>query len=759
MVTYKEELHSNYQKSIQAFVRAYPYITDDTKRMIDTYCRTCAMLLWHSFSVDAETCTECLNEIYTDDRVRKNYSLDQVQTAMERLSERNYSLPVPVFFKDIVNRDQQNGTNFSRKLVSCFGLVFLTFALIDGVIEFKEAKLITEFCESLAKTCDRQRIKPFDGSVNPFDFVNDSNVQEPIVLRTQNPKRPTNTGNQVRQSKQNNHREDLPEKKAGKPMDELNHLIGLAAAKLEIKEISDFVAVQNARKSRGLPISDFSYHLAFTGNPGTGKTTVARLVAQIYKELGILSKGQLVEVTAKDLVAGYVGQTAIKTSEVINKSLGGVLFIDEAYSLLDKAGQGYGQEAIDTLLKEMEDHRDDLAVIVAGYDDLMKQFVESNPGLKSRFNKFIHFEDYTPDEMYEIFISLCRKGKYTITPEAQDIAKQYFKTVCETRADDFANGRTARNFFENILQKQAARIASLNDKTENVLSTITEADVAWCMEDDQPGMEETLEDILSEFNSLVGLDMVKEEISDLVYVMQHQQRRKAQGLKVPSLSLHLVFMGNPGTGKTTVARYVAKIYKALGFLTKGQLIETDRSGLVAGYVGQTAIKTSEVINKASGGVLFIDEAYTLATGAQGDFGQEAIDTLLKAMEDKRDDFAVIVAGYDDLMDDFIHSNPGLESRFTRYIHFADYTPDEMYDIFKMACDRNQYELADDAIDAVKDYFNSVTASEAGNGRGARNFFEKVITQQAKRSAKNHGDTINGLSTITGSDIAAAIRKG
>ena len=218
-------------------------------------------------------------------------------------------------------------------------------------------------------------------------------------------------------------------------------------------------------------------------------------------------------------------------------------------------------------------------------------------------------------------------------------------------------------------------------------------------------------------------------------------------------------MGNPGTGKTTVARYVAKLYKSLGLLSKGHLVETDRSGLVAGYVGQTAIKTQEVINSALGGVLFIDEAYTLSNGGANDFGQEAIDTLLKAMEDKRDDLVVIVAGYDELMDDFVHSNPGLESRFNRYIHFSDYSTEEMYNIFGSLCQKNQYELSEDATTAVKDYFSSVSIADIGNGRGARNLFERVVTQQAKRISKNSESSSQELSVITETDVFKAIKKG
>ena len=538
------------------------------------------------------------------------------------------------------------------------------------------------------------------------------------------------------------------------PIEKLNSLIGLSSAKKSINELRNFAKIQNLRKSKGLPTSDISYHLVFTGNPGTGKTTVARLVAEIYKELGLVSKGHLIEASAKDLIAGYTGQTAIKTGEVINEALGGVLFIDEAYTLVDEDGKGFGQEAIDTILKEMEDHRDDFAVIVAGYSKPMDKFIRSNPGLKSRFNRFVHFDDYTPEELFKIFQSLCEKNAYTTTEETDKIIKDHFSVLSKTASDDFANARTVRNLFESIIAKQASRISCETDLSIEMLSQITEADIACCIESTTP--TESLDDILAELNSLIGLEMVKDEIADLVHVVEHQQRRKAQGLRVPPMSLHLVFMGNPGTGKTTVARYISRIYKCLGLLSKGQLIETDRSGLVAGYIGQTAIKTQEKINEAMGGVLFIDEAYTLNGESNNDFGQEAIDTLLKAMEDKRDDFVVVVAGYPDLMDKFVQSNPGLESRFNRYIHFEDYNADEMLSIFKMSCRKNQYTITEAAETAIKNYFSTISISDIANGRGVRNLFEKIVTQQAKRKGVISESETDDLSTITEEDVLNAL---
>ena len=762
MGTYADELHESYQKTIRAFTGSYPYITYEITAMIDNYCRTCAMLLWHSFAVGIQSFTNCLNAIYTEDALRKTYSTDQVENALRKLAEKEYFIPAPSFFREIIKTDVTDGTNYSRRLAACFSLIFLSFALIDGVVEYEEAHLITELRERLIKECDSNQVIPYFDNIDPYSYVDDNDDTLLFVTAERDgisPASPECSGlNEQRKDPEKTapvHASNT--KKPSSIMTELDSLIGLDEVKTELKEISDFIKVQRLRQQRGLPTSIISYHLVFTGNPGTGKTKVARFVAKLYKNLGIVSKGHLIEVTAKDLVAGYVGQTAIKTGEVIEKALGGVLFIDEAYMLLSKDGQGYGQEAIDTLLKEMEDHRDNFAVIVAGYDDLMTEFIESNPGLKSRFNKYIHFDDYSADQLMQIFRSLCEKNAYILEDSAACIVQEYFTNLSQTHGDDFANARSARNYFEKVISKQAGRIASKRNKTEEMLSTITEDDVSWSVDDSDK--EKSLDELVAEFNSLIGLEMVKEELSDLIIMVQHQQKRKAQGLKVPSLSLHLVFMGNPGTGKTTVARYVAQIYKSLGLLSKGHLVETDRSGLVAGYVGQTALKTQECINNALGGVLFIDEAYTLAGTGGNDFGQEAIDTLLKAMEDKRDNLVVIVAGYDDLMDQFIQSNPGLASRFNRYIHFEDYTSEEMFSIFSGLCDKSQYVLSDDAITFMKDYFTEVDIAEIGNGRGARNLFEKVVTQQARRVQGNVQAADVDLSMINATDIEAAIAKG
>ncbi len=267
---------------------------------------------------------------------------------------------------------------------------------------------------------------------------------------------------------------------------------------------------------------------------------------------------------------------------------------------------------------------------------------------------------------------------------------------------------------------------------------------------------ENIEDLKKELHSYIGLEDVKKEVDTLINLVTIQKLRKENGLPTNDLSLHMVFSGNPGTGKTMIARLMARIYKSLGILSKGQLVEVDRSGLVAGYVGQTAIKTSEVIEKAKGGVLFIDEAYALTNRGGNDYGQEAVDTLLKAMEDNRDDLIVIVAGYIELMQEFVRSNPGLESRFNRFLHFPDYSIDEMMTIFDMRCESSGYTLAEDARPVLRDVIKleSMDVQGFGNARGIRNLFEKAVTAQANRLATDADITKEDLMTLTADDIRA-----
>ena len=515
--------------------------------------------------------------------------------------------------------------------------------------------------------------------------------------------------------------------------EELDALIGLSEVKDEMRKLTDFANVQQRRKAEGLATGGTSLHLVFTGNPGTGKTTVARIVGRIYENLGLLNKGHLVECDRSSLVGEYLGSTAQKTKAKIDEALDGILFIDEAYTLSNvEQDSDYGKEAIDTVLKAMEDQRDRLAVIVAGYTEPMRKFIASNPGLQSRFTRYINFNDYDPDEMFTILKSMMIAKDFSLTDDAEKRVVDVLAGIYRNRDKNFGNARTVRELVEKILEQHAMRISRKSGATRADLQCITDVDI--------PGYKNQLQDdisqLMAELDGLIGLTEVKAEIRKLVNIVRLNERRLQEGLEPLPVSLHMVFSGNPGTGKTTVARLLGRILSGLGLLHDSKVIETDRSGLVAGYIGQTAIKTSEVISSAIGGVLFIDEAYTLANNKFGnDFGQESIATLLKAMEDKRDRLAVIVAGYSEPMERFLESNPGLKSRFTRILNFADYTPDEMFAIFRNLCSGKQMELAPEANVPLKHLFNifyTQRGADFGNGRLVRSIFDVCIERQAER---------------------------
>jgi SpoVK/Ycf46/Vps4 family AAA+-type ATPase len=531
--------------------------------------------------------------------------------------------------------------------------------------------------------------------------------------------------------------------------DRLNALVGLSDIKQKVKEHAQYIEFLKLRKIKGFKESEqINIHSVFTGNPGTGKTTVAKMMGLLYKKIGLLSKGHVIEVDRVDLVGEYIGQTAPKVKEVIEKARGGVLFIDEAYALArsNDDSKDFGREVIEILVKEMSNGKGDLAVIVAGYPKEMNHFIQSNPGLKSRFKHFFEFTDYLPQELIEIARLLSQSKEINFTIESFDLLKEIITSAYRERDRAFGNARYVQDLMDKAKMNMALRIMARKNPSKvskQDLAEIQMVDVISLRPKTLKRLPEIpvdhalLNETLKELNQLVGIDNIKTQINEMVNVVRYYRETGKNVLA--NFSLHTVFVGNPGTGKTTVARILAKIYKALGILERGHIVETDRQGLVAGFVGQTAIKTSEKIDEALGGVLFIDEAYALSNfnGMQGDFGNEAIQTILKRMEDLRGQFFVFVAGYPDNMETFLKANPGLNSRFDKTLKFEDYTPQQLEDIAIKMFDDEGYKISGKPLAALQTHMLAIFQKRDkffGNARTVRKLVMDIIKNQNLRIA-------------------------
>ena len=515
----------------------------------------------------------------------------------------------------------------------------------------------------------------------------------------------------------------------------LDNIIGLDSVKEKVKEFEKYMLFQLQAKANGLKVSSSNMHMIFTGNPGTGKTTVARIMAKMLFDLGVVKENKLIEVERKDLVASYIGQTAAKTSEVIDKAMGGVLFVDEAYTLASESKNDFGSEAVATLIKAMEDHKDKLVVIFAGYQKEMKDFLDINPGIASRIGYTFDFPDYTIEELIEIFNVKIKNNGFESDDSVYVPLKRIFTYYSKRKS--FGNGR----FVDKVIQETLMNHA-LGDPED--LKMITEKDIPSIEQlnqnESKSGKNETAEEMLEK---IIGMENVKNEIRTFGKYAKFVKKAELKKLNIPSTNMHMIFTGNPGTGKTTIARIIAKMLFDMEVIHENKLIEVERKDLVGTRAGETAIKTNDVIERAMGGVLFIDEAYTLSADK---LGAEAIATLIKAMEDHKESLIVVFAGYRDEMKTFLDVNPGIASRIGYTFNFADYNVKELMEMFYIKMKKAGFEFADDIDVPLKrlcDYFTK--RKNFGNGR----FVDKVIQKTLMKHAMSDSENIE---IITEADI-------
>ncbi len=493
---------------------------------------------------------------------------------------------------------------------------------------------------------------------------------------------------------------------------ELNKMTGLKNIKSFIKELSFMYRADRIKKELS------SLHMVFSGNAGTGKTTVAKKIAEIYYSLGIIKKNKVVEVGSSDLIAEYVGQTAVKTKKACQSAYGGILFIDEAYALNPKdasSGMSYRQDCINTLIQEMENNRDKLIVIMAGYPREMEDLLGSNPGLRSRIYKTIEFEDYTDDEMFEIFERMFKENDCILSEAAKEKAVKKIKSL--RFEDGFGNGRSVRNMYMQIMQKYM----SMESGDEEIVIQPEHIELEREVSD--------YKELNAKLNAMIGLKNVKTHVKEIMDTNIYTKRKKSDGKEVCQNN-NMLLVGNAGTGKSTVAGLISKMLFHIGVTKSPRVENMNISELVSGHVGDATQFLNKKISKAMGGVLFIDELYLLNDMNRG-ISAEVTGVLLDVFENRCGDITVIIAGYEEETGIFLSSNRGLKSRIPYVIKFDDYNTDELSEMFKGLCKKNNLGVSEDALEKFRRIISDEMKEDGfANGRTVRNIFDAAYRKHA-----------------------------
>lgn len=549
----------------------------------------------------------------------------------------------------------------------------------------------------------------------------------------------------------------------------LDAMVGLAPLKAEVqsfmKQMQGHLITQRLGK---IASTKPTLHMIFSGPPGTGKTEMARIMVDLLYGLNLIEERVLIEADRSSIVGTHIGQTEERMIHLLEAAWGGVLFIDEAYALAKPdSPSDFGQEAIDVLIKAMEDYREDLVVIMAGYASDMERFLDMNQGFRSRVPYGFAFADYTPHELSQIALYMLEAKGYDCSFIKDEI--QRIVNFCHRNGAIQGNGRWARNFVERVIKEHNVRVSTEN--TDRYIGKILPDDLRLAAGmprkyGDQEinhaaiGKRELREEALQELQAMVGLVSLKEQVQSILHHVELEQKRMQQGLSTEKISMHMMFEGSPGTGKTTVARIIGKFLNGLGVLANGHVVETDRSTIIGRFIGHTEANMRELIAKAKGGILFIDEAYALAkTDSPNDFGREAIDVLVKAMEDQRGELVVILAGYSKEMQDLLSLNPGLSSRIPFRFTFVDYSATEIIEIVKRSFQSKQFVLTASAVEILEQEIVALAARQSGvlegNGRWARNVVDKVRMAQNNRLARTSS---SDLMVIEAEDIQSALNQ-